>query len=77
MIANTIIKNALRRLNVVQIGSDPTTQQYADGLEVLNDIVNSWSANGDLIYEDTAEEISIATNTQNFTIGATSFTFLL
>lgn len=71
MIANTIIKRALRRLLVTQVGGTPTTQQYADGLEVLNDIVNSWSANGDLIYEDTLEEIAVAANEQNFTIGAT------
>lgn len=70
MIANTIIKNALRRLNIIGIGSDPTTAMYTEGLEVLNDIVASWSGVRSLIYENTREELSIPASTQSFTIGA-------
>ena len=69
MNANTIIKAALRKLLVIRSGQSPTTQQYADGLEVLNDLVTSWSANGSLVYEDTFEELSIGAGTQSFTIG--------
>ena len=70
MNANAIIKAALRRLLVVPSGVTPTTQQYADGLEVLNDLVKSWSANLSLIYENTREELTIPSGTQSFTIGA-------
>lgn len=71
MIANTIITAALRKLLVVPSGGTPTVSQYAEGLEVLNDMVNSWSAQRDLIYEDTKEDLVIPAGTQNITIGAT------
>lgn len=71
MNANAIIKAALRKLIVVKSGGTPTTAQYADGLEVLNDMVNSWSAQNNLVYEDTLEELSIPASTQSITIGAT------
>lgn len=71
MNANAIIKAALRRLVVVPSGGTPTANQYTDGLEVLNDMLNSWSADVDLIYEDTLQDITIAQGTQSFTIGAT------
>lgn len=71
MNANAIITAALRRLVVVASGGTPTVNQLSDGREVLNDLVNSWSADTNLVYEDTLEEIAIAANTQSFTIGAT------
>lgn len=70
MNANSIIKAALRRLMVIPSGQTPTTAQYADGLEVLNDLVKSWSADLNLVYEDTVESLSIPAGTQSFTIGA-------
>lgn len=69
MNANKIIKAALRDLVVIPTGGTPTTNQYTDGLEVLNDLVSSWSAENSLIYEDTLEEIVIAAGTQSFTVG--------
>lgn len=69
MIANNIIKSALRKLVVIPSGGTPTTAQYADGLELLNDIIASWSAEASLVYQDTLEEITIASGTQSFTIG--------
>ena len=71
MQANTIIKAVLRKLLVIPSGGTPSAQQYTDGLEVLNDIVNSWSANKDLTYEDTFEELTIPASTQSITIGST------
>ena len=69
--ANTIIKAALRRLVVVPSGGTPTTNQYTDGLEVLNDLLKSWSADLSLVYEDTEETLTIPSATQSFTMGAT------
>jgi len=71
MKANTIIAGALRRLLVTPIGGTPSAAQYSAGLEVLNDMVNSWSAQNDLVYEDTLEELTIPSGTQSITIGAT------
>jgi len=71
MIANTIVTAALRRLLVIPSGGTPTSNQLADGLEVLNDLINSWSAQRDLIYEDTKEDLTIPSGTQSITIGPT------
>lgn len=71
MNANEIIKGALRKLVVIPAGGTPTVSQYADGLEVFNDLVSSWSANSSLIYEDTLEEIALSAATQSFTLGTT------
>ena len=71
MIANTIIKAALRKLLVIPAGGTPTVSQYADCLEILNDMVTSWSAQNNLVYEDTLEELTIPSGTQSITIGST------
>lgn len=71
MIANTIIKGALQRLLVVPFDGAPNADQYTIGLEVLNDMVNSWSAQNDVIYEDVLEELIIPSGTQSITIGST------
>jgi len=71
MNANSIIKAALRRLVVVPSGGTPSTNQYTDGLEVLNDLIKSWSADLSLVYEDTRETLTIPAGTKSFTMGAT------
>lgn len=71
MNANKIIEGALKKLVVIPAGGTASTGQKADGLDVLNDIVASWSANASLVYQDTLEEITIAAGTQSFTLGAT------
>lgn len=71
MIANTIIKSVLRKLLVVPSGGTPSTNQYADGLEALNDLIRLWSANSSLIFQDTREEIVISAGDQEFTLGTT------
>jgi len=69
MNANEIIKGALRKLVVIPAGGTPSTGQYTEGLEVLNDLVSSWSANASFVYQDTLEEITLTAGTQNFTLG--------
>jgi hypothetical protein len=71
MLANTIIKAALRDLLIIESGGTPTANQYADGLEVLNDMIKSWSIQHNLVYENTREELSISSGVQSRTIGAT------
>jgi len=71
MIANTIIASVLRKLVIIPSGGTPTVNQYADGLEALNDLIRLWSANSSFIYEDTREEITITSGTNSFTLGST------
>lgn len=70
MTANDIIKAALRKLLIIPSGGTPTSNQYTDGLEVLNNLVESWSAQYNLVYEDTLEELTIPSGTQSITIGS-------
>lgn len=70
MNANEIIKATLRKLVVIKSGGTPSTNQYTDGLEILNDLINSWSADLSLVYEDTEESLTISAGTQSFTMGA-------
>lgn len=69
MIANEAITAALRKLLVVKAGGTPTATQLADGLEVANDLISSWSAELNLTYEDTREDLTIPSGTQSITIG--------
>lgn len=71
MLANTIIDAVLRRLLVVASGDTPSAQLRSDGLELINDMITSWSAEHTLVYEDTLESLTIPVSTQSFTIGAT------
>jgi len=71
VIADVIIKSALRKLLVLPSGGTPKTAQLADGLEALNDIVKLISGNSSLIYQDTREEIAINIGDQEFTLGLT------
>lgn len=71
MIANTIIKSVFRKAFIKDGSFTPSTQQFADGLERLNDMVNTWSAHNDLVYENTREELTIPSGTLEITIGAT------
>jgi len=71
MIANTIIKSVFRKAFIKDGSFTPSVQQYADGLERLNDMINTWSANNNLVYEDTMEELTIPAATQSITIGST------
>jgi len=71
VLANTIIKAALRKVLIRDGSVTPSTQEFADGLEVLNDMINSWSAQYNMVYEDTVEDLTIPSSTQSITIGAT------
>lgn len=71
MIARTIIKNALKRLVIVSADQEPSTSQYAEGLEILNDIVGQWSGNTSMIYEEEREHIVVPADTLTFTVGPT------
>jgi len=71
MNANAIITSVLRKLLVIQPGGSATSAQLTAGLETLNDIVVLWSANSSMVYQDTREEITVASGTNSFTLGAT------
>jgi len=71
MNSDAIVTSALRKLLVTQPGGTPSSAHLTVGREALNDLVKLWSADSSLIYQDTREEIVIASGTNSFTLGAT------
>ncbi len=69
MIARTIVKTALKKLVIVSSGQEPSDEQYAEGLEILNDMIGSWSGNVSMIYEETREHLVVPSGVQSFTVG--------
>lgn len=69
MNATEAIKAALRKLGAVTSGGTPTTAELNDGLEVLNDMIESWNGNHQLIFENTRETLTLTSGTSIYTIG--------
>jgi hypothetical protein len=46
MIVRELVTSSLRLLGVLQSGEQPSTEEAADGLEVLNTLLNGWGREG-------------------------------
>lgn len=67
---NTLCFQALRTLNIVGRGQSASSQQLADALYLLNELLDSWSATGAMIYAVNLNEYNIVTPFKQFyTIG--------
>lgn len=64
-----LIKGSLRLLGVIAQGETPTAQESADALSSLNDMLDSWSNDGLLLFDRTIESLSIVASTASYTIG--------
>ena len=67
--ATEIIKASLRRIAAIESESTPTTQELSDGLEALNDLIESWSGQYGLIYAVSRETFTLTPNKDTYTIG--------
>lgn len=67
--ARDMIKNSLRNISVLGIGSSLDATEADDALSLLNDMIASWSAEGNMIYNTTVETFSLVTGTAAYTIG--------
>ena len=68
--AGSIIKRSMRMLGVLGAGATPTTDEYTDGLEVLNDLVDSWNNDQLLCFSYQTESLTLVAGTSSYTIGA-------
>ncbi|MGZ3770063.1 MAG: hypothetical protein ACXVCP_00375 [Bdellovibrio sp.] len=69
MTVRDLIKSSLRLIGAIASGETPTSDEQADALATLNDILESWSNNGFLIYEKKREVFSLVATQQAYTFG--------
>lgn len=67
--ANDIIIGALRNLNVLASGETPTTTEINDALQVLNDMLESWSIEHLLVFAQTEYRFNWTPGQYQYTIG--------
>lgn len=68
--ASKYIKRALRILEVLAQGANPTGQESADGLEALNAMLEQWSTQGLIIYDKQRETFTLSSGTSQYSIGS-------
>ena len=65
-----IIKSAMRKAGILTKGEDPAADESADALEMLNDMLASWSNDSMVVYARTLENFPITSGTASYTIGS-------
>lgn len=65
-----LIYDALKKIHVVGIGQNLTSEQEQSALRSLNDLLASWSVEGGLVYTQTKETFNLTNNQQSYTIGS-------
>lgn len=69
--AQTYIDDAHALLGVTAEGASANTNQTALGLRRLNDMLDSWSLDPDMVYDVTIETFNAVSGTAAYTIGST------
>jgi len=67
-----IIKSAMRKNGALTKGDTPDSDEAADGLEMLNDLLASLSNDSLIVYARTVEGFSLVAGTASYTIGASA-----
>lgn len=65
-----IIKGAMRDIGAIAAGEAPSGSESTDALEALNDMLEDWSNDGLLIYENAIENFTLTSGTNNYSIGS-------
>lgn len=68
--ARDLIKGSLRDIGVLATGENPSSEEANDGLELLNQLLDSWSNERLIIYNIVRETFTLVANTQSYTIGS-------
>lgn len=64
-----IIAGSLRLISVVAAGETPTAQEQADALVSLNDMIETWSNEGLMIFKTDREVFPLTSGKSSYTIG--------
>jgi len=67
--AQDLIYGAMQSLGVMGDGDVPTASEYADGLTLLNEMLESWSADRLMVYQILSENFPVSGGTASYTIG--------
>lgn len=68
--ARDLIKSALRKIHVLGVGSSLSAEEAADGLEALNSMLSSFSAEGAIVFQETTESFTLVSGQASYTIGS-------
>lgn len=69
MTGRDLIRRALMLIGVLAEGENPSAPQQSDGLESLNDLLDSWSTEGLIIPHVVREEFSLVPGQASYTMG--------
>jgi len=64
-----IITSAMRKSGIITKNEVPSSDEVVDGLEMLNDLMESWSNNSLMITSRTLENFSLTGGVSDYTIG--------
>lgn len=65
-----IIKSAMKKSGILTKTETPTSDESADALETLNEMLSSWSNDGMTVYARTLESFAITPSVGSYTIGS-------
>ena len=68
--ARNIITRALRQLGVIATGEVPSADEAQDGLDHLNDLLDSWSLESTLVYGETITVKTLTALKKTYTVGS-------
>lgn len=67
--ARDIVTSALRKLGALRVGESPTAGEASDALEIMNDLLESHSNDGLMVYARTLENFALSGGVSDYTIG--------
>lgn len=70
MTVSDLIKNSLRLIGAIASGETPSASEQADALSSLNSLLESWSAEGLMIFNNTREVFPFIPDQQSYTLGS-------
>jgi hypothetical protein len=65
-----LIFDALKKIHVVGVGQNLTDEQAQSAFRSLNDLLDSWSVEGGLVFTHTQETFPLVNGKQTYTIGS-------
>lgn len=69
MTALDLIKSALRSINVLAAGENPSADEGQDSLVILNQMIDSWNADGLMIFSEDINDFPLSSNQQVYSYG--------
>lgn len=67
--ARDICKSVLRKLHVLGQGQSVSDNELNDVLENINDMLASWSVEGNLVYTESSDTFNLVTGKASYTVG--------